>query len=100
MKIVLNSLDSKVIVDSWDDFKNNPKRYNMLDHNCSTVIATLLELGSGIPPYHTPSIKISEYVKDPYKKWYLKLRFMGNYIKMWTPNNVQKYALQLKSYKK
>ena len=59
-----------------------------------------LSLIFGIPPHHTPSIKINEYVKGSYKRWYFKLRFMGNYIKMWTPNDVQKYALQLKSYKK
>lgn len=99
-KAILSRLDEEIIVKSWNDFKKNPKRYNMLSHNCSTVVATLLELGSGKPSYHTPSIKINEYVQDSYKRWYFKLRFMGNYIKMWTPNDVHKYALQLKSYKK
>ena len=99
-KITLNKLDEDVILGSWKDFKNNPIRYNMLSHNCSTVVATLLELGSGKPPYHTPSIEISQYVKGSFKRWFFKLRFMGNYIKMWTPNEVHKYALQLKSYKK
>jgi len=100
IKVILNKLDEKEIIDSWQNFKDDPRRYNMLSHNCSTVVATLLELGSGKPPYHTPSIKINEYVKGSYKRWYFKLRFMGNYIKMWTPNDVHKYALQLKSYKK
>lgn len=98
--VTLKNLEEDIIVKSWNDFKKNPKRYNMLSHNCSTVVASLLELGSEKAAHHTPSIKINEYVKEPYQRWYFKLRFMGNYIKMWTPNDVHKYALQLKSYKK
>ena len=71
----------------------------MLKSNCSTVVATLIEAGSSIPPNHTPNIRINEYVNNPYMRWVLKLRFFGNYIDMWTPNAVMKYALQIKSCK-
>ena len=98
-KIMLNNINEQELVNSWKSFKDKPKRYNMLSHNCSTVVATLLEIGSGKPPGHTPSIKINDYIKDPYQRMYFKLRFMGNYIKMWTPNDVHAYALQLNSYK-
>ncbi len=83
----------------WVKFKADPKKYNMLHSNCSTVVASLLELGSGLPPGKTPSIKIREYVENPYMRWILKLRFMGNNIDMWTPNDVRLYALQIKSRK-
>ncbi len=82
---------------NWLKFKQQPDQYNMRKSNCSTVVASMLELGSGVAPNHTPSIKISEYVGNPYLRWTLKLRFLGNYIEMWTPNDVRLYALQIKS---
>lgn len=93
--IVINELDENVMIDHWNTFRGNSEKYNMLKSNCSTVVATLLELGSGVPPNHTPSIRIADYVDNPYMRWLLKLRFLGNYIHMWTPNDVKVYALQI-----
>jgi len=44
IKVILNKLDEDVIEKSWNDFKKNPKRYNMLSHNCSTVVQHCLSL--------------------------------------------------------
>ena len=71
----------------------------MLKSNCSTVVASLLEIGSGIAPSKSPSIRINEYVNNKYMRWVLKLRFFGNYIDMWTPNDVMMYALKIRSSK-
>jgi hypothetical protein len=98
-KVVLKKLDEKKIKDHWEDFCRNPKRYNMVNRNCSTIVATLLEIGSNVPPGHSPQIKINQYVSDPIQKWFFKLRFLGNHIKMWTPNDVFQYALQIKATK-
>jgi hypothetical protein len=93
--ITLNNLDETVMIDHWSKFTNNPDKYNMLSSNCSTVVAALLEAGSGIEPPNTPKIRIGDYVDNPYLRWVLKLRFMGNYIHMWTPNDVKLYALHV-----
>jgi len=98
-KILLNKLNEELMLDYWNDFKNNQKRYNMLKSNCSTVVASLLEIGSEVKPLKSPSIRINEYVNNKYMRWALKLRFFGNYIHMWTPNDVMMYALQIRSKK-
>lgn len=98
-KILIKNLDEELMIDYWNDFKNNQKRYNMLNSNCSTVVASLLEIGSGVAPLKSPSIGINEYVNNKYMRWVLKLRFFGNYIHMWTPNDVMVYALQIRSCK-
>lgn len=98
-KIMLKRLDEELMIDYWNDFKDNQKRYNMLNSNCSTVVASLLEIGSGLPPLKTPSIRINDYVNNKYMRWLLKLRFFGNYIHMWSPNDVMMYALQIRSSK-
>lgn len=98
-EISINKLDEELMIRYWNTFKDKPDQYNMLKSNCSTVAAALLELGSGIPPNHTPSIRINDYINNPFMRWLLKLRFMGNHIHMWTPNNVRRYVLQIKSRK-
>ena len=85
------------MIEYWNNFKENAAKYNMLKSNCSTIVAALLEIGSGIAPNHTPSIRIDDYVGNPYMRWLLKVRFLGNYIHLWTPNDVKLYALQLQS---
>ena len=97
--ISILNLDEKLMIDHWTKFKAKPDRYNMRKSNCSTVVASLLELGSGTPPAHSPSIRITDYVINPYLRWLVKLRFLGNYIHMWTPNDVLMYTLQIKSKK-
>ena len=95
--IRIDGLDEQQMKSHWASFRQKPDHYNMRKSNCSTIIAALLELGSGVAPNHTPSVRISDYVNNPYLKWTLKLRFLGNYIHMWTPNDVRLYALQVKS---
>lgn len=97
--LAVSGLDSDAIVKQWLEFKNSPKRYNMKSRNCSTIVASFLELGSGVPYGKTPCIRINSYVSDPMARFFYKLRFMGNSIKMWTPNDVHLYALQIKSSK-
>lgn len=97
--ININGLDEQKMIEFWLRFKKQSSKYNMLKSNCSTVVASLLESGSGVAPNHSPNIRINEYANNAYMRWFLKLRFMGNYINMWTPNDVMIYALQIKSHK-
>lgn len=40
----LSGLDTEGMLAAWTSFRQNPARYNLIDHNCSTIIASLLEL--------------------------------------------------------
>ena len=91
----LHKLDEQQMIDYWKKFKDNSSRYNMLKSNCSTVIASVLEFGSNIPPNHSPKININDYIDNYSMRWLLKLRFLGNHIHMWTPNAVMVYAQQI-----
>lgn len=71
----------------------------MKSRNCSTVVANFMELGSKIPYTHTPSINLKNYINDPKMLLALKIRFLGSTVQMWTPNDIKKYALQIKSVK-
>jgi hypothetical protein len=97
--LIINGLNAALMCERWEIFKADPKRYNMKNYNCSTVVASFLEIGSGVAYGKTPCIKIDHYEADPIKRLFYKLRFMGNSITMWTPNDVHLYALQIKSSK-
>ncbi len=98
--VEFSSLNEEKMIAYWRQFIQNSIKYNMLKSNCSTVIASLLEEGSDIKAHNTPNIKITDYVSNPFMQWILKLRFLGGHINMWTPNDVEIYALQVKSKKK
>lgn len=98
-KIELKGLNEILIMNEWAHFKKNPKRYNMQKSNCSTVVASFLELGSKIPYTHTPSINLKNFISDPKQLLALKIRFLGTTVQMWTPSDVKKYALQIRSAK-
>ena len=95
--LTLTGLDEGRIVAAWEQFRRAPARYNMLRHNCSTVVASLLEIGSGVRPSFSPSIRIDDHVSGPAERFLLRLRFFGSEIRMWTPDAVQRYALELQT---
>lgn len=95
----ISGLNEAQMAGHWSDFKEGANQYNMLKSNCSTVVAVILEIGSGVQPHISPNIRINDYVDNTAMRWFLKLRFLGNYIDMWTPNDVMTYALQINSNK-
>ena len=96
--VVLNGLQEALMIDAWETFKADPKHYNMVNQNCSTIAAWLLEIGSGLSPTIDKGIRINEWVTNPVQRFVFKLRYLGNQIDMWTPDDVWRYALQVKSY--
>ncbi|WP_185236340.1 hypothetical protein [Teredinibacter franksiae] len=99
-KIEITGLDFDAIKNQWREFKEQEKRYNnMQKRNCSTVVASFLELGSNIPYKKTPCVRINQHIGDPVARFFLKLRYLGHWVKMWTPNDVHLYALQIKAAK-
>ncbi|MES2673660.1 MAG: DUF4105 domain-containing protein [Pseudomonadota bacterium] len=97
--VTLTKMDEKLMLKCWAEFKQNPKRYNMVKQNCSTVVAWLLEIGSGVLPGGSKGISINDWVSNPFQKLIFKIKYFGNQIDMWTPNDVHRFALQIKSTK-
>jgi hypothetical protein len=69
----------------------------MVKHNCSTLIAAILEAGSGRPPDFSPRIRIDDHVQSKVSRFFLRVRFLGATIDMWTPEQVWRYARSLES---
>ena len=98
-EIILNKMDEDLMIKIWKEFKANPQKYNMVKQNCSTVAAWILEAGSGVSPGGSKGVSIDEWVKNPFQKLFFKIRFLGNQINMWTPNDVHRFVLQIISAK-
>jgi hypothetical protein len=93
--ISVPGLDEARVTAAWEQFRAAAVGYNMMRQNCSTVVASLLQLGSGVPPSFSPSIRIDDHVQGSFERLLLRLRFFGTQIPMWTPDAVQRYALEL-----
>ena len=97
---VIRKIDEPALLKCCETFKTNPKSYNMVKYNCSTVVAWLLQEGSRMTPGSTSGLSISDWVTNPIQRWLLKLKYFGDQIDMWTPDDVHRYALQIKSAEK
>ena len=67
----------------------------MIANNCTTVIAALLEIGSGVTPSFQPSIKIDDHIPMLAMRVLLKIRYLNHSLKMWSPNQLLKYANEI-----
>jgi len=88
----LTGLATDHMIAAWEQFKRDPRRYNMVEHNCSTVIAGLLEIGSGIKPSFVSSVSIDDHATHWAQRLFLRVRFFSASIRMWTPDAVLRYA--------
>lgn len=91
----LVGLQDQRMIETWEEFRLNPRRYNMVAHNCSTLIAVVLEAGSGISPSFVPRIQIDDHATNWATRLFLRLRYFGSSIRMWTPDAVLQYAEEL-----
>jgi len=80
------------MIDAWTELKQSPARYNMLKHNCSTVVATILETGSGVSAPFTPTVRVGDHVVDWKLRLLFRIRFLGDSVSMWTPDEVLRYV--------
>jgi hypothetical protein len=94
---VLRGLDTQRMKDAWAAFRRDPTRYNMVDHNCSTVIAVFLELGSGVKPSFVPGVAIDDHTSNLAQRIFLRIRFLSSTIKMWTPDALLRYADEIQA---
>lgn len=93
--LILNGLDESTMVDLWLEMKASKVPYNMVANNCSTIVAILLQAGSGVVPAFPPTISIGESIPRPVPRMLMRLRFLGDTIPMWSPNAVLSYAQQI-----
>jgi len=95
-RITLQGLATQQMLEAWSQFRQNPQRYNMIEHNCSTVIAALLELGSGVKPSFVPGVAIDDHAGTLAQRIFLRIRFLSAAITMWTPDAVLRYAEEIR----
>jgi len=88
----LMGLATDKMLEAWEQLKRDERRYNMVEHNCSTVIAALLEIGSGVKPSFTSSVAIDDHAGNWAERLFLRVRFFSSSIRMWTPDAVLRYA--------
>ena len=93
----LSSVDGTRVTQAWTSFVEARRRLFMVDHNCSTVIASLLEIGSGIEPSFVPGVLIDNYARGTAQRMFLRVRFFSKRIRMWTPDDVLRYANEIES---
>jgi hypothetical protein len=94
-RVDLTGLEANAMLEAWNQFRASPTRYNLVRHNCATIIASLLEIGSGIVPPFCPHLKIDDFAGDLGTRMLLWIRFMSTSIDMWTPNSVLLYAQEI-----
>jgi len=88
----LAGLATDKMLDAWEQLKRDERRYNMVEHNCSTGIAALLEIGSGVKPSFVSSVAIDDHASNWAERLFLRVRFFSASIQMWTPDAVLRYA--------
>ena len=98
-EFTLTGLDTSKMVEAWEQFKLTEPRYNMVEQNCSTVVAAMLQVGSGLQPSFVPAVAIDDHAKSLPQRIFLRLRFFSSNIKMWTPDEVLRYAQEIQSRK-
>jgi hypothetical protein len=95
-RMTLNGLKEQRMRDAWREVEQNPGRYNMVKRNCATMIAAILEEGSGRKPGFTPHIRIDDHIQAMTTRVFLRVLYLGNSIHMWTPEQVWRYAESLR----
>lgn len=97
LRIELPKMDIAAMSIKWNEYKVNPTRFNTRKSNCSTLVAAFLELGSGVTYSSVPSVRIQDYTTSRFRQVAFQLRFMGNTVNMWSPEDVHRYAVQIKN---
>lgn len=96
-EILIHGLDETAMSLAWQNIKDQGLRFNLLRQNCSTVAATLLEIGSRRPPTFTPAVKISEWVVSPYKARVMTMMLIRSTVTAWSPEQVWRYGCELRA---
>ena len=92
-KIVeLPNLNEAAMLSAWKEIRSSGVRYNMRKHNYSTVVAMLLEVGSGKPAPSVPQVNPREYGGSGAQGLVIRMATFGRSIRMWSPEAIHDYA--------
>lgn len=94
-RITLTRLNELAMIEAWQKIVQDPPNYNMVKQNCSTAIASVLELGSGVLPSFQPRLDVGRDVPTAGYRLMLRLRYFSNQIRMWTPDALYLYAMEI-----
>ena len=91
----ITGLDTTAMKRALENIKAKAPLYNMRKHNCATVVAYLLETGSGRKPTFVPMMDVSAALPPGLLQTVVKLATFGGTVKMWTPQALRDYAQEL-----
>lgn len=91
----LVGLDEAAIAACWADIRATMPRYNLLRRNCATMVALLLERGSGKAASFKPQVPIAEWVPSPIAARTISTLLLRDRVCAWTPEQVLLYAREL-----
>jgi hypothetical protein len=94
-RITLIRLNELTMIEAWRGIIANPPNYNMVKQNCSTTIAGVLEVGSGVVPSFQPKLDVGREVPSNAHRLMLRLRYFTSQIEMWTPDALYRYVMEI-----
>lgn len=96
-KVALWSLDETAMIKAFREVRTNGIRYNLMRMNCSSLVATMLEVGSKRSPTFSPVIDVTEYAghKKSGRKLSAAVSITRRQLCVWTPEQVLRYAREL-----
>ena len=95
-EVRLAHLDEAAVLVAWREIKATAPRYNMRKHNCSTVVAMLIEVGSGQSAPFVPEVDLRKYASSGILWIITRMAAFGGSIRMWSPEAVYRYALSVR----
>jgi hypothetical protein len=95
VSVDVNGLDEAAMQVAFEEFKAKAPLYNMRKHNCATVIAYLLEIGSGKKPTFVPMMNVADALPPGLLRTIVKIGTLGGAVEMWTPQAIRDYAQEL-----
>ena len=97
--VLLQGLDEQKMIQEWDRIKSGIRGYNLISHNCSTTIATLLIAGAGFGPSFVPSIRVADYAASTLGSLAACMDKLNFSLQMWSPEHVQRFAYEIMAKK-
>ncbi len=88
--VELYSLDKEVIEQYWEKVQMSGLEYELTEFNCSTIIANVLYLGSGLQPSFQPLAEVDTYIG---------LGIPLGQVEAWEPKYILQYAKEIKRLK-
>jgi hypothetical protein len=98
--VVLNDLDEAAMIEAWTELKRREARYNLVQQNCSTIVASLLETGSGLKPSFRPRINVDDYTDSLPARLLFRTILFVRMLEIWSPAAVRDYAYEIQRRKK